>query len=234
MKVILATLLLLTSLSAMAEEVKPKTKKSLEDQLDELSLPANQAPAAVSKDKLYSVQMRYVPLIGAHEVSLSGAKDFKTDGHLTTNQVGLQYRYHIDDKWSIVGNYVRVFNELNNSGKLLLKEEKLVADSDFLMSQADVGAEYNMFYGKFRLGSHSVFYFDQYFALTGGMVELRRGPTPVVALDAGLAFWFGKRLGMRFGLKNNVFEETSGLGETAYRRNMVGYLAMGYLIGGSN
>lgn len=233
MRFLLAVVLLALSFNSFAEETKVQ-KKSLEEQLEELNLPANQAPGAVSKDKLYAVQMRYVPLIGAHEVSLSGAKDFKTDGHLSTRQAGLHYRYHFNDKWSLVGNYVRVFNELNNSGKILLEEEKLVADSDYLISQADIGAEYNMFYGKFRLGSHSVFYFDQYWALTGGMVELRRGATPVVGLDAGLAFWFGKRLSMRTGLKNHVFETTSGTGTTAYNRNMVGYIQLGYLMGGAN
>ncbi len=233
MKYLLTLLLLIGSVNSFAEETTP-AKKSLEEQLEELNLPANQAPGAVSKDKLYSVQMRYVPLIGAHEVSLSAGNDFQTDGHLTTRQAGLHYRYHINDKWSFIGNYVKVFNELNNSGKILLEEEKLVADSDYLMSQADIGAEYNMFYGKFRLGSHSVFYFDQYWGLTAGMVELRRGATPIVGLDAGLAFWFGKRLSLRTGLKNHVFETTSGTGTKAYNRNMVGYLQLGYLMGGSN
>ena len=164
MRFLLIVVFLTLSFNSFANERKVQ-KKSLEEQLEELNLPANQAPGAVSKDKLYSVQMRYVPLIGAHEVSLSGGKDFNTDGHLSTNQACLHYRYHFNDKWSLVGNYVKVFNELNSSGKILLEEQKLVADSDYLMSQADIGAEYNMFYGKFRLGPHSVFYFDQYCSL---------------------------------------------------------------------
>lgn len=204
----------------------------LDKQLEELNMPSNQLPGAVSEEKLYSVQLRHTPLTKKHEISLSGAKDFRSDGYLNSNQVGLGYRYHLDDKWSVKANYVRVFNELNESGQVLLQEEKLLSDADYLISQFDVGAEYNLFYGKFRFNMEKVFYFDQYVGLSAGVIELRRGVKPVVSFDAGIAFWAGNKMDLRIGLKNNVFAETNGLGEESYTRNMVGYLSVGYLLGG--
>lgn len=207
------------------------SEKPLEQQLDELKMPSNKAPQAVSEEKLYSVQTRYNPLSKTHEITLSGAKDFASNGYLNTNQMGLGYRYHFNDRWSIVGKYVRVFNELNNSGEALLKEEKLISDADYLISQFDVGAEVNLFYGKFRLDMSQVLYFDQYVGLSGGVVEKRRGMAPTVAVDAGLAFWLGKQMSMRAGVKNSFFEEENGIGEKAWTRSMTGYFSIGYLYG---
>jgi outer membrane beta-barrel protein len=225
---------LLCNLSAYAVEKEKTAEKwsSLDEQLDQLKMPANQVPGAVSEDKLYSVQMRYVPLVKAHEVSLNGSKDFNSDGHLDANQVGLDYRYHFNDKWTLKVSYLKAFNKLNKSGEILLKNNKLVSDSDFLMSKADIGAEYNLFYGKFRFGTNSVFYFDQYIGLTAGMIELRRGATAVGGIDAGFAFWMGKSGSLRLGVHNNFYQETSGLGTKALTRNMIGYVSLGLLMGG--
>jgi outer membrane beta-barrel protein len=226
--------LLLFSLSAFGVEKEKTAEKwtSLDEQLDQLKMPANQTPGAVSEDKLYSVQLRYVPLVKAHEVSLGGSKDFNSEGHLDSNQVSLDYRYHFTDKWTLKVSYLKAFNKLNKSGEVLLKNEKLVSDSDYMMSKADIGAEYNLFYGKFRFGTNSVFYFDQYIGLTAGMIELRRGATVVGGIDAGFAFWMGKKGSLRIGVHNNFYQETNGLGDKALTRNMIGYLSLGLLMGG--
>lgn len=204
----------------------------LEKQLEMLKMPTNKVPGAVSEEKLYSVQLRHSPLSKRHEVSLSGARDFATDGYMDTNQVGLNYRYHFDDKWSVNAGYAKVFNELNDSGRALINQKKLVYDSDYHIAQYDVGAEYNLFYGKFRFGMDEVFYFDQYVGLSGGVIEARRGMKPTAGIDIGIAFWAGKKMSLRTGLKNNFFEEENGLGEKAIARNMVGYLAFGYFFEG--
>ncbi|MBT7608431.1 MAG: outer membrane beta-barrel domain-containing protein [Bacteriovoracaceae bacterium] len=231
---LLLGLLLLSSAGVFAVEKDKSVEKwsSLDEQLDRLKMPANQIPGAVSKDKFYSVQLRYVPLLKAHEVSLNGSKDFNAEGHINSNQLGVDYRYHFNDKWTLKVSYLKAFNELNKSGRILLENEKLVSDSDYLMSKADIGAEYNLFYGKFRLGTDSVFYFDQYIGLTAGMIELRRGASVVGGIDAGFAFWMGKRGSLRIGVHNNFYEDTNGVGEKAMTRNMIGYLSLGLLMGG--
>ena len=93
-------LTLLISCNAFSVENDTTAEKwsSLDEQLDQLKMPANQAPGAVSQDKLYSVQSRFVPLSKAHEVSLNGSRDFNNDGHLDSNQAGLDYRFHFNDK----------------------------------------------------------------------------------------------------------------------------------------
>lgn len=229
MKSVLALVFLFMITGAGAAE---EAKTSLDQQLEQLQMPSNQLPGTASQDKLYSVQLRYVPIVRAHEISLMGSRDFNADGHLDANQVGLDYRYHFNDKWAIKFNYTRGFNELNKSGRLLLEANKLVPDSDYFISKADVGAEYNLFYGKFRLGSDKVFYFDQYVGLTAGMIELRRGTQPVAGVDTGFAFWLGKSGSLRLGLHNNFYQETDGLGQKALTRNMMGYLSLGLLLGG--
>jgi outer membrane beta-barrel protein len=225
---------LLISCNAFSVEKDPSAEKwsSLDEQLDQLKMPSNQVPGAISQDKLYSVQSRYVPLSKAHEISLNGSRDFNSDGHLESNQAGLDYRFHFNDKWTLKVSYLKAFNKLNKSGEILLKESKLVSDSDYMLSKVDIGAEYNLFYGKFRFGTNTVFYFDQYIGLTAGMIELRRGATVAGGIDAGFSFWMGKRGSLRIGVHNNFYKETNGLGDKSLTRNMIGYLSVGLLMGG--
>src|SRR4051812_48724626 len=84
----------LLSISVCAEETAPAegtppttaeaapAAPSLESQLSELQGPANQAPAGVTKEKLYVVQSRYNPLKGRFGMSLGFARNFTGSSYL--------------------------------------------------------------------------------------------------------------------------------------------------------
>jgi outer membrane beta-barrel protein len=205
---------------------------TLESELNSLAIPADKAAVSVAKDKLYSIQGRFAPLKNRHEFSLSLGKNVNQDGNLDSNQWGGMYRYHINDKWAVGGNYFRMNNELSSSGSKLLADKGIIPDRDFITQQTDLMAEYNLFYGKLRFDMEQVTYFDQYIGLGVGQLSLGRGNATAAVVDVGLAFWVGKKLSARMGMKNDFYKEQNLSGSTNVH-NMVGYFAFGYLLGGN-
>jgi outer membrane beta-barrel protein len=205
----------------------------LESDLSSLAIPSDRGAVSVAKDKLYAIQGRYAPLSRRHELALSLGKNFNQDGHLDSNQWGGLYRYHINDSWALGLNHFRMNNELSASGQKLLDDKGVIPDRDYIKSQTDVMAEYNLFYGKLRFNMNQVTYFDQYIALGAGQVELGRGTATAAVADIGLAFWLGKKGSARMGVKNDFYKEENLNGSTNVH-NMVGYFAFGYLLGGTN
>lgn len=219
----IAIILLLVSCGASAAK--------LESELSSLAMPADRGAVSIAKDKLYSVQSRFTPLGNRHEFALSGGKNVNQDGHLNSNQFGAMYRYHLNNSWSLGANFFKVNNTLSSSGEKLLNEKGVIPDRDYVKHQIDVMAEYNLFYGKLRFNMEQVTYFDQYISFGVGQVALGNGDTTAAIVDTGLAFWIGKNMSARMGLKNDFYKEENFNGSTNVH-NMVGYVAFGYLFGG--
>jgi outer membrane beta-barrel protein len=222
MKKLLFTLFVSTSVFASVP---------LEQELNSLAVPSDTAMTSTAQDKLYTIQSRFAPLKNRHEVSFVAGKNLNQDGHLDSNQYGAQYRYHINDKWALGGNFFKVNNELSSSGKKLLNQNGVIPDRDYVKTQMDAMVEYNLFYGKMRLDMDKVVYFDQYWGIGAGQVQLGRSTATAAVLDAGIAFWMGKWGSARLGLKNDFYNEQNLNGSTSVH-NMVGYMAFGMMLGG--
>lgn len=216
--------LTLLSLSAIAAPSK------LESELEALAVPVDKALVSTTKDKLYSIQERLSPLTNRHEFGLIGGRNLNQDGSIVSTQLGGLYRYHINGKWALGLNHSRMNNELSATGKKLVSEQNVVPDRDFIVSQTDLVGEYNLFYGKMRLDLDQVVYFDQFWNVGVGQVELGNSNATALVIDAGFAFWMGKMMSARIGLKNDFFKEQNLNGETNVH-NMVGYLSLGILLG---
>lgn len=204
---------------------------TLDSELDSLAIPSDKGMTSTASDKVFAIQTRFSPLANRHEIGFSAGKNLNIDGHLESEQWGGLYRYHLTDRWAFGFNYFKVNNELSSSGKKLVNDNGILPDRDFVKSQTDVMAEYNLFYGKMRFDLDQVVYFDQYIAAGAGSVQLGNGNTTAYILDAGFAFWFGKRGGARIGLKNDFYTEQNLNGSTKVH-NMVGYLSFSLLLGG--
>jgi outer membrane beta-barrel protein len=205
--------------------------RSLEDQLQEMELPGNRAPDSVSAEKLYAVQSRYVGLRGKHELTLGAGKNFTPDSFLTSNEVGLGYRYHLNDQWSVNLGGAFVFNSLTSSGTRLWQSEGRIPDVAYGKNRIDLSVGYNAFYGKFRVSMDEVFYFDQYFQAGVGTVELSTGRVPSAQIEAGFAFWASRNWGLRFGFRDSIYNEKRQL-SSGLAHNVIGHVDLALLLGG--
>ncbi|MGB0453841.1 MAG: outer membrane beta-barrel domain-containing protein [Bacteriovoracaceae bacterium] len=220
----------LYSTSAFADEEQGKGP-SLEEQLESLSLPANKAPNNVSKERLYSIQTRVNPLSKRHEIGYMAGMNLASPDYVNSTQYGVSYRYHFNDKWALGVTGIVYNNELDNDGDYLLEKGEVLPDFDYPDYQYDLTAEYNLFYGKFRLGIDTVFYFDQYWSFGAGMIQKQSGLAPMGILEGGFAFWFGKSVAARLGFRNQYFQEET-LVENRLNHDLVTHLTLSYLFGG--
>ncbi len=228
------TLALLVSTGSLASEVPVAAPQpSLEDQLQMLNLPENQAPAMISTEKLYSVQSRYSPLEGRFELGVGMAQDLTNSAFLSSQQVGGTIRYHLSDRWSVGLAGSQVFNSMTETARLLMQRDGIVPDAAYAKYRANLEIGANTFYGKFRLGTDTVLYLDQYVALGGGVVGLNRGPTAMATFDAGFAFWIGKSGVVRLGMKDHFYRETREL-SSSMTHHWLGHVELGWMPGGSH
>jgi outer membrane beta-barrel protein len=232
-RLLVLTTALVTGLSftARAEDTPAattqKSSESLENQLKSLDA-TNQAPASVSTEKLYSVQSRYTPLRHVSEITFGGAKNMTGDSFLDTNQIEVGYRFHFNDRWAVGLSYAWVDNEFKSDADNLKATSGAIPDVPYAITRQDLLVEYNAFYGKFRWTADSVSYFDQYWALGPGMVQMNTGNSTAAVADAGFAIWMGQWGSARLGLKDYYYSEQYRSGATM-TSNLHAHLDVGYL-----
>lgn len=217
--------------AAAAKDAEP----SLDQQLEALSVPTNQALPGVTEEALYSVQSRYVPLRHRHEISLAGGKNFNTDSFVNSHNIDLGYRFYLSNRWflGLSGSYV--FNDWSKGGDRLIQAQDVnnsqLADVAFARYRADLLAGYHLFYGKFRLSMDQVFYFDHYVAAGPGYVDWVLGNQFGAVAETGLVFWFGRNMSLRFSVKDYFVKEIR-MKSQSWAHNIIGGLQVGYVFGG--
>ena len=229
----LVGLLLFGCLSIHAQEAQTASSSvatpptvSLEDQLKELET-TNQAPM-VSREKLYAVQERYLPLRHKSEVMFGGGMNLTGSQFLRTQQMQMGYAFHFNDRWSMSAHHAFVFNQFTNGADQLKTSDGAVPQVPYASSRTDVMVEYHVFYGKFRWSVDTVSYFDQYVAVGPGLVRLNTGMVGAGVADIGFAFWLGKWGSARFGLKDYIYNEAYRSGNVA-TQNLHAHFDVGYL-----
>ena len=78
---------LFLALNSFAAEAPKAEAPNLEDELKQLSLPDNVAPAGISKEAFYAVQNRYSDLRNRFEIEMGGAHNFRGSSYLSANQI---------------------------------------------------------------------------------------------------------------------------------------------------
>jgi outer membrane beta-barrel protein len=206
---------------------------NLEDQLNALNVPANEAPASVTDEKLYSVQSRYAPLYLKSELSIGAARNFTADSFVDSNQLNAGYRFHISDRWSVGVSGSYVFNSYSPAGDRLLSMQGLLPDAAYVKYRGDLTVGFNLFYGKFRLTMDRVFYFDQYWTLGPALIEMDTGRAYGATADAGLVLWLGRRGNIRIGIKDYLYRQQR-VTSSSVANDLTGHIDLGLLLGGGS
>lgn len=206
---------------------------SLQSKLSELALPENQTPAGVSlvnAEKLYAVQTRYSNLSNRFETTIAGARNFNSSSFVNASQFELGLRYHFSNRMGVALSGTYALNSFTEETQALIREQGRIPDLAYVKYRASLLLSYNLFYGKFRLGSDSVAYFDQYVAAGPGFVSMQTGNAVAGVVDVGFAFWLGRNMSVRLGVKNEIYQQrTLFTSSTAY--DLLGHVDIGYVFG---
>ena len=228
MKKILAMSFILASFVSIAED--KKIASDLESKLESLSVPSDKVTPLISEDKLYSVNSRYSSLNKRFELTMFGANNFNADSHINTTQRGTTARFHWNDRWSLGYRYTDYFNELSSAGKKVFREAAYLPDTDYALKSSEGFVNFNTIYGKLRFTKDTIVYFDQYISLGYGTIGLAGGETKMYSVDLGFAFWMGRYMSARFGVKSESYTQKKLKGQENVH-NAMGYLELGYLFG---
>jgi outer membrane beta-barrel protein len=210
-----------------AEETAAPKKTSLEDQLKAMDF-ANQAPIGESRESLYAIQARYLPLKWKSEVTMGAATNLTPDSFLTSEQFEIGYRIHFNDSWSLGVANAWVNNRLKSEATTIQTRDGAIPEVPFASTRTDLMLEYNVFYGKFRWSTTSVSYFDVYVAGGPGVVRQNTGTVGAGVADLGFVFWVSQWGSVRMGLKDYYYNETFR-SDTSPSSNLHAHLDLGYL-----
>ena len=199
---------------AQADESRPASKsdESLEQKMQALNL-NDRAPALVSEERLYAVQNRLSPLSHRSELSLGVGSNLTSDSFINSNQFELNYRYHLDDRWSVGIERTWVSNSLSAAANDLQSSVGMVPRVPYAIARTDLTGEANLFFGKLRITSERVFYFDQYVAAGVGFVQMNDGTVGALVGDVGVVGWIGRSASARLGLRDYYNNENYGSGQ---------------------
>lgn len=182
-----------------------------------------------SAERLYAVHSRHNDVTHRVELGLGGGYMINSDDYIRSRQIDLNVRYYWSPRWftSVSGAYAS--NVMSTAGERLYEHFSIIPDAAYVKYRAEIQMGYNLFYGKFRMTSDRIFYFDQYIAVGPGIVNLNTGTPVSGTADIGIAGWMGDSFSLRLGIKNYVYYQTRQLSE-GMTTDMVGYLQMGCLL----
>ncbi len=205
------------------------SSKSLSEEMDKLT-------GGSTSEKFYVVQDRQSGSSGVFDISVGGGINTNSDVNLKSTETIGKLKYHAGDRFFISAAHSQVKNQFNVSATRRIDEDGIYPNVGFVKSRSDLAVGFNLIYGKARLTKDSVFYFDQYIALGGGVVEQSNTretvKTPVMTGDLGVSFWFGRRVSLGLGAKNYRFKETR-IASEGIANHVVGYATVGALLGGA-
>lgn len=224
-------LLMSFSITAAAAPTPPARMSALEQELKKLDLPQSEMPVGIDSEQLYAVQMRANPLRFKNEITTAYGITLNPSPFLSSRQFDLGYRFHFSDRWSLGAEGSYVTNNYSEAGEKYLLISGLVPDVAYVKYRGDVTLGFNLFYGKIRLTSDRVVYFDQYINIGPGFVQTNISRETSFVATAGLAFWLSKRLSIRTDVKNTIFKEKRVLGNDIVN-HAVFQMSLGILLGG--
>jgi outer membrane beta-barrel protein len=161
------------------------------------------------------------------------------DAYYRTNSATVQYDFHINTKWSLGLRQTFFFNELTAEGKSQFDytEKTILAGAgnlgnapviDYPLRQTLATVSFYPLYGKMSWFESTVSYFDFYFLVGGGQMNLRFGNAPIYTGGGGMAIWWNQHLTTRIEARYQAYQDETNRTKRDIG-NTVGHLSMGVL-----
>ena len=226
---VLSTVALGADKSAASSQATRGDNDSLTDQMQQLS-------GGSSSEKFYVVHDRRSGNAGVFDISAGAGYNTNSDVNIRSSEQMARINYHATDKvfLSVAGS--QVHNQFNLSAQKRMEEDGTFPNVGFVKSRVDLSIGYNLIYGKARVSKDAIFYFDQYVAIGGGVINQTNTreevKTPAAVVDIGASFWFGRTVSLALGAKTYRFKETR-LASEGVANHVVAYANLGMLLGGA-
>lgn len=145
------------------------------------------------------------------------------DSYYETKNLGVQYDFHLNSRFSVGLRYQMNFNNLTPEGRRVYDRAEAMAnagntnyvvpDLDQPLSTALATASFYPVYGKVSWFESTVSYFDFYLMAGGGQMQLKSGPSAVVTAGLGMGMWWTQYLTSRFEARYQTYEDQLASGK---------------------
>lgn len=139
------------------------------------------------------------------------------DSYYETSNLGLQYDFHLNTRFSVGLRYQMNFNKLTPEGKRVYDRAEqmaaannnnyVVPDLDQPLSTALATVSFYPVYGKVSWFESTVSYFDFYVMAGGGQTQLKNGTSPLLTGGLGMGMWWNQHLTSRFEARYQTYED---------------------------
>ena len=194
----------------------PSIASTVSDEMN--SLGANKkllrrARAVTARNRIRIVQKRAVNRDLRFETHLGLGMMAGGDPYIDSNQLGLNFDFHINPKWSIGTRYSLYQNKLSSEGERVFNQATLNNPFrdvyDYASSSLLGTITWYPLYGKVNLFDVKVVQFDIYTLAGAGQIQLESsGTQPVWTVGGGLGFWLTQHLSTRFEIRYQAYQDT--------------------------
>ncbi len=165
---------------------------------------------------VYIVQDRIVNRASRSEVGFEFSGVAGGDAYVSTKNLGLNYTFHINPRWSLGLRGQYIFNKLSPEGRAAVdyakrvvdetnKSLELIPDIDYPKLAGYVVTNWYPIYGKMNLYDLGIIHYDVYFLLGGGHLSLKNGHTLGIMSGMGFGLWVSQHLSSRLELRYETY-----------------------------
>lgn len=162
----------------------------------------DKAKPSVPSNTYRVVQKRIVDREHRFEFDLRGGGNAGGDSYYNSQNLGVQAEFHLTNRWSIGARQDFFVNTLTAEGQRRYNDAEAsaaanngvnsvsVPDLDWPVSKTVATISFYPLYGKMSWFESTVSYFDMYLLGGGGVMNLRKGSSPLATAGLGVGMWW--------------------------------------------
>jgi outer membrane immunogenic protein len=184
-------------------------------------------------EKISIVQDRIVQTRHRQEIAPEFSGVMGGDAYIATQNIGLNYQYHISPHWSIGAKYNYAFNSLRAEAQASIdeaqRENRRAPDFNYVTQTYMAVGNWYPIYGKMNLLDMGVSHFDVYTLAGAGQVMLSRGNSFTYTVGGGIALYLSQHLNTRLEMRYQNYNSQKYTGNQSMDLT-VASMQIGYLL----
>ena len=160
------------------------------------------------------LQRRYFPKTQRVFLSLRGASIIN-DAYFAVNGFGAEGGFYLTEHWGLNFEYIKFNSYKKQHTEKLIEDRSVLSSFTYPIKRTSVGIKWVPMYGKIAFRDKKITYFDHYFSLGYGSIELVSGSSPLIYIGTGQIFPFNKNWAFQWELVFNRYEAKDILDKSA-------------------
>jgi outer membrane beta-barrel protein len=162
---------------------------------------------SIQNEEIFVIQKKFFPKQGRHEITAGILGGIPLDTFSVSIVGGMAYAYHFHQSWAWeVGHVLFGRNFATNSTRALEQNNKRpeLIQPAVLLSSAVL---WSPVYGKIAFNQNTIYHWDTYFILGGGMSISEESRAPAGVIGLGVRFFLNRWLSTKLEFRDYMYME---------------------------